>query len=34
VRLKDAFVLCHFCDLNTKESCPFRDNPDCPFCDI
>jgi len=34
VRLKDAFVLCHFCDLNTKESCPFRNNPDCPFCDI
>ena len=34
VRLKDAFVLCHFCDLNTKESCPFRNNPDCPFCDV
>ena len=34
VRLKDAFALCHFCDLNTKELCPFKDNRDCPFCDI
>lgn len=34
VRLKDAFALCHFCDLSTKELCPYRDNSDCPFFEI
>ena len=34
VRLKDAFALCHFCDLSTKELCPYRANSDCPFCEI
>ena len=34
VRLKDAFALCHFCDLNTKEFCPYKDSHACPLCDI
>ena len=34
VRLKDAFALCHFCDLNTREFCPYRGSAECPFCEI
>ena len=34
VRLRDAFALCHFCDLDTKEHCPFRDTKECSFCEI
>jgi len=34
VRLKDAFALCHFCDLNTRELCPYRESAECPFCEI
>ena len=34
VRLKDAFALCHFCDLDTKECCPFRGSKDCLICEI
>lgn len=34
VCLKDAFALCHFCDLNAGETCPIADKENCPMCRI
>lgn len=34
ITMKDAFALCHFCDLNTRETCPRKDNAACSTCDL
>jgi len=34
ITLKDAFSLCHFCDLNTRETCRNRDSETCSRCRI
>lgn len=34
ITLKDAFALCHFCDLSTRESCRNRDSETCSRCRI
>lgn len=34
VRLRDAFALCHFCDLNAGETCPIADRESCPQCRV
>ena len=34
VCLKDAFALCHFCDLNAGETCPIADKENCPKCRV
>lgn len=30
--MKDAFVLCHFCDTDTAAVCPKFNTSDCPLC--
>ena len=32
IHLKDAFALCHFCDLSTRDSCRNRDSEGCSSC--
>ena len=32
IRLKDAFALCHFCDLNSRETCEYKDSEHCARC--
>ena len=34
VCLKDAFALCHFCDLTAGETCPIADKENCAMCRI
>lgn len=29
--MKDAFILCHFCDTDTAGSCPKYNTPECPL---
>lgn len=32
--MKDAFVLCHFCDSDTEALCDHSNKKDCPHCPI
>lgn len=32
IRLKDAYALCHFCDLDSAHSCTLSTKEDCPHC--
>lgn len=32
IRLKDAYALCHFCDLDTAHHCTLSSKEDCPHC--
>lgn len=32
--MKDAFVLCHFCDSDTQALCDHHNKEDCPHCPI
>ncbi|MEM7047214.1 MAG: Crp/Fnr family transcriptional regulator [Pseudomonadota bacterium] len=32
IRLKDAYALCHFCDLDTAHECTLATKEDCPHC--
>jgi CRP-like cAMP-binding protein len=32
IRMKDAFSLCHFCDLDTEPMCSYKKKADCSYC--
>jgi len=32
MRLKDAYALCHFCDLDSAHECTLMNKEDCPHC--
>ena len=34
VRMRDAFVLCHFCDTDTSALCARHNNADCNTCPL
>lgn len=34
IRMKDAFALCHFCDLDTAHHCTLSKKDDCPHCPL
>lgn len=34
ITMQDAFALCHFCDLHTRETCPRKDSAACSTCDL
>lgn len=34
ITLKDAYSLCHFCDLDTAHTCTISDKEECPHCPL
>lgn len=32
IRMKDAYALCHFCDLDSAAECTLSNKEDCPHC--
>lgn len=32
IRIKDAYTLCHFCDLDTAHECTLSNKENCPHC--
>jgi CRP-like cAMP-binding protein len=34
IKLKDAYSLCHFCDMDTAHTCALSNKEDCPYCPL
>lgn len=34
IRMKEAYALCHFCDLDTAHECTLSSKENCPLCPI
>lgn len=34
IRMREAFALCHFCDLDTAQDCTIPNTKDCPNCPV
>ena len=32
IRIKEAYALCHFCDLDSEHQCTFSNKESCPHC--